>query len=255
MFHSNWLFASVCAVLALASSRILAAETASEVVDIRDERGNVLVAADRILSYDWLTHTFTLAPDERKKLAAELVKTTKLVSGIPFTIALDGKSIYSGKFTTVVSSVSQSSPVIIVDADSLNPNLGDDKLRIQLGYPTGEFFRGEDPRNDQSLRAALRSSGKLAKAPPEYQHWISDVMQEIQAIKPGMTRGQLLQVFETEGGISTRTQRRYAHRDCPFIKVNVRFDPVGSPDDKLINSNDDKIREISQPFLEWSIID
>jgi hypothetical protein len=70
-----------------------------------------------------------------------------------------------------------------------------------------------------------------------------------------MTRVDLLKVFREEGGLSTRTQRRFAYRDCPYIKVDVEFEPVGEPEDKLSQLPEDKIIKISKPFLEWSIID
>jgi hypothetical protein len=70
-----------------------------------------------------------------------------------------------------------------------------------------------------------------------------------------MTRAELLKVFNVEGGVSNRFQRRYVYRDCPYVKVDVKFEPVGSPDDKLINAPDDKIKSISQPFLESTIAD
>jgi len=36
--------------------------------------------------------------------------------------------------------------------------------------------------------------------------WIADVHKEIGTVCPGMTHGDLLKVFQEEGGISTRTQ-------------------------------------------------
>jgi len=65
----------------------------------------------------------------------------------------------------------------------------------------------------------------------------------------------LLRVFKEEGGISTREWRRYAYHDCPYIKVDVEFQPVGDPDNKVSQSPKDKIIKISKPFLEWSIMD
>jgi hypothetical protein len=78
---------------------------------------------------------------------------------------------------------------------------------------------------------------------------------EMQTIKSGMTREELLRVFVEEGGISTRFERRYAYRNCPYIKVDLKFESIGAPDDKLTNFPKDKIKQISKPFLEWSIND
>jgi len=89
----------------------------------------------------------------------------------------------------------------------------------------------------------------------EHTKWIAKSLKEIESVKVGMTRHDLLLLFKEEGGISTRTQRRYVYRDCPYIKVDVEFEPVGEPENKLSQSPRDKIIKISKPFLEWSIID
>jgi hypothetical protein len=89
----------------------------------------------------------------------------------------------------------------------------------------------------------------------EHTEWIAKSLKEIESVKVGMTRVDLLRVFKEEGGISTRTWRRYVYRDCPYIKVDVEFEPVGEPENKVSQSSRDKIIKISQPFLEWSIMD
>jgi hypothetical protein len=84
---------------------------------------------------------------------------------------------------------------------------------------------------------------------------IEKIIQESQKIKVGMTRADLLKLFTTEGGVSNRKWRRYVHRSCPYIKVDVEFQPVGEEKDLLAEKPADKIVKISQPFLELSIID
>lgn len=69
-----------------------------------------------------------------------------------------------------------------------------------------------------------------------------------------MTRGELLKVFNGEGGISNRTWRRYVYRRCGYIKVDVEFEPVGKSESGN-ESPDDLITKISKPFLEWAILD
>jgi hypothetical protein len=89
----------------------------------------------------------------------------------------------------------------------------------------------------------------------EHTKWIQASLTQIQTIKVGLTRGELLNVFKAEGGLSTRLQRRYVYRECPNIKVDVEFEAVGMPGDKLTEHSDDRIIKISKPFLEWSIAD
>jgi len=87
------------------------------------------------------------------------------------------------------------------------------------------------------------------------QQWVSSVLKQIETIKVGMTRQDLLKVFTTEGGISTRHQRTYVHKECGYIKVDVEFKSVGQEDQKLKELPADQITVISRPYLQWSIGD
>ncbi len=105
----------------------------------------------------------------------------------------------------------------------------------------------------QKLNFAVSEKPKEQQLRENHTDWISECMKCIQFIKPGATRGELLEVFTTEGGISTRLWRRYVYRQCPYIKVDVEFKAVD--DDKWTEKPGDIITKISKPFLEWSIID
>ena len=83
---------------------------------------------------------------------------------------------------------------------------------------------------------------------------IKDALTELAKIKAGMTRAELLKIVATEGGISTRTGRRYVYTKCPYIKVDVEFEIVDDVE-RFGESSKDKIVKISKPFLEWSIAD
>jgi len=134
-------------------------------VDVRAEDGTVLIAAHQIRSYDWATHTLTLAPKVREELSARLRKSKPgaLVKGIPFTVAVGGKSVYSLKFTTTLSSATIfDAPVIVVDLAGLDSTVRLDQLRIQLGYPGDPPFKVDDPRDDERIFDALKAAGKLA---------------------------------------------------------------------------------------------
>jgi hypothetical protein len=73
-----------------------------------------------------------------------------------------------------------------------------------------------------------------------------------------MTRKDLFSVFSEEGGLSTRTQRRYVYKHCPYVKVDVEFSAVNDVDenqDGLTEKPEDRIVKISRPYLEYSIMD
>ncbi len=97
-----------------------------------------------------------------------------------------------------------------------------------------------------------------SQRPQEKTEWIADTLKEIQKIKIGMTRADLLKMFTTEGGLSTPFDRTYVYRDCTYIKVDIEFEPVGKRDAQgrvTEESNEDVIKKISRPYLEWGIID
>lgn len=85
--------------------------------------------------------------------------------------------------------------------------------------------------------------------------WVLNSLEQMQTIQVGMSRKDLLKVFKEEGGLSTRTWRRYVYRECPFIKVDVEFEPVEAAEDKITQYPSDRIIKISKPFLERPITD
>ena len=95
----------------------------------------------------------------------------------------------------------------------------------------------------------------------EQTEWIAHSLKEMQAVKVGMTRADLLEVFTTEGGISTGLNRTYVYRKCQLIKVDVEFEPVGRPARDvegrvtLVEANEDVIKKVSKPYLEWGVAD
>ncbi len=95
----------------------------------------------------------------------------------------------------------------------------------------------------------------------DHEAWVSEVLQRMETIRPGMTRKQLLTVFKTEGGLSTPLRRLFVSRDCPYFKVDVEFRAVGRPERDedgrvtMIEGDDDIIRKMSRPFLQFSIAD
>jgi hypothetical protein len=109
-----------------------------------------------------------------------------------------------------------------------------------------------------AIAATARIKGPLS---PEHLAWVSYVLNQMQSVKPGMTRERLLSVFTTEGGISTGLQRTYVSKECPYFKVSVEFRPVGRParDETgrvtLDEDGRDIIKTISRPYLEFSIMD
>lgn len=102
---------------------------------------------------------------------------------------------------------------------------------------------------------------ELSSVTREHTEWVAESLREMKTVRVGMTRAELLRVFATEGGLSTGLSRTYVYSECPYIKVDVEFEPVGrSARDTegrvtLIESDEDLISQISKPYLDWSAAD
>jgi hypothetical protein len=122
---------------------------------ILDEDGRPILTDNQIANYEWRTHSITHRPGVR--LDVKVKEGKSLVSGIPFTGVTDGVPCYRGVFTSSLSSIPQSLPVINLEPLTDTPGL----VQIELGYPSPEFFKGEDPRWDKRVRETLQGIGKL----------------------------------------------------------------------------------------------
>jgi hypothetical protein len=97
--------------------------------------------------------------------------------------------------------------------------------------------------------------------PSEHVTWVGEVLRQTATVTVGMSRRDLLKVFQGEGGLSTGLSRTYVYRGCPYIKVDVEFEPVGRPARDTsgrvtgVESPNDVIRTISRPYLGWTIGD
>lgn len=85
----------------------------------------------------------------------------------------------------------------------------------------------------------------------EHTAWIAGALKTMQTIRVGMTRSDLAKVYTTEGGLSTTSRQTYVYRQCPYIKVDVKF--ATSSRDRELPA--DKIVELSRPYLAWSVSD
>ena len=92
----------------------------------------------------------------------------------------------------------------------------------------------------------------------DHRAWVEQSLERMLTIQPGVTRNELMKVFTTEGGLSTAMQRTFVSRDCPYFKVNVGFRRAVENDkqtDWLPELADDVITTISEPYLQFSIMD
>jgi hypothetical protein len=104
-----------------------------------------------------------------------------------------------------------------------------------------------------SVSAVAQSESPQGPSQIDREHtaWIASALNVMQTIKIGMTRSELMKVFTTEGGLATTSQRTYVYRQCPYIKVDVKF-AASSRDEELPT---DEIVELSRPYLARSVMD
>ena len=89
----------------------------------------------------------------------------------------------------------------------------------------------------------------------ERRKWLSKVMGQLAAIKPGMHRQDLAELVHEDGGISFGWERRFVLGECPLIKIDVRFKPSGEGHQWLQEDPDDVIESVSKPYLEHPFAD
>ena len=116
-----------------------------------------------------------------------------------------------------------------------------------------------------SLRFWFRSTGAVGE--PRAVHArpqsLGDTCTgEMETIKPGMTRADLLKVFTSEGGLPPKglqgLRRTFVSRDCPYFKIAVEFEPVARLDPRntvfltSIEDSRDIIVKVSRPYLQFA---
>lgn len=104
------------------------------------------------------------------------------------------------------------------------------------------WAKGPAELDDESVEVGPQYSARRTR-------WVANVLRQIQAVSPGMTRRDLLEIFTTEGGISTRERQTYVLREWCYIKVDVVFSPID------FEEAEDRIVKISQPYLQFSTSD
>jgi len=119
---------------------------------------NELVVSDKdIVSYNKTCHEIKLTEEGVRKIGALSFEVP--VYGKPFVVKLNDREMYNGSFWSSFSSVSCSG-VVIVDVLAVRDGVTD-TVRIEAGYPSSEFFKGVDPRNNLEILDHFQRVGKL----------------------------------------------------------------------------------------------
>ena len=119
-------------------------------VEIADEP---LISTKDIISYHRDTHEIELTAGAYERVMNLKVPT----SGKSFVVCLDKSPVYWGAFWTPLSSQSFDRVTIWVPSFSEQENT----VKLELGYPSPDFYRGEDPRSNPEIMESLEKAGKL----------------------------------------------------------------------------------------------
>jgi len=130
-------------------------QTSNEGFGIYLSQNNELVISDRdIVSYNKTSHEIKLTEEGVRKIEALSFEVP--MYGKPFVVKLNDREIYNGSFWSPISSVAVSR--IVIDTF-----VQDNTIRIEAGYPSSEFFKGIDPRNNSEIFEFFRRIGKLTQ--------------------------------------------------------------------------------------------
>lgn len=117
-----------------------------------NQKVNTPISIDDIISYTEATHQIELTADTYERIS----KLEIPVNGSVFVACIDSRPIYWGAFWTPISSISFDGVVIFIPPASARH-----LIQLQLGYPSPDFFTGEDPRPNPEILQSLGQAGKL----------------------------------------------------------------------------------------------
>jgi hypothetical protein len=110
-----------------------------------------LLTTEDIVSYTWANHQIRLT--EKEKSILDTLKVS--VYGRSFVVCVNKVVKYHGAFWTWISSVSFTGPTIILSKPTENI------IRITRNYPPDLVNTQPDVRENEDVKKALQSAGKL----------------------------------------------------------------------------------------------
>jgi hypothetical protein len=118
-----------------------------------------ILALNDIITYNANTHEITLTSSAFNRISSLDVS----VQGKSFVVCIDKKPIYCGAFWTPISSISFNGVTIWKPLHSQELKT----IKLELGYPSPNFYGGEDPRNKAEILKSLKQAGKLINKPAQ----------------------------------------------------------------------------------------
>jgi hypothetical protein len=84
----------------------------------------------------------------------------------------------------------------------------------------------------------------------ERSEWVFKCLEDMNSLKAGCTRAEVLEKFAPCGGIATRTSQQFYYGACRYFVIDVTFKAVQNPDDRTTEDPSDIVVEVSKPRVE-----
>jgi hypothetical protein len=144
------------------------------------------------------------------------------------------------------------------------------KLRISFDWGkvvlvelhTGKIVSPEQDKQEKKVKTETSVSPENTSnilSPPFYQtqdltqvKWIENCLLSFDAIKPGLTRNHIKNIFPMDGGLQFVSPVRFVHPECAYLKIDVDFEFKRDVTDqgRAIVGKDDKVTNVSKPYIE-----
>ena len=122
-----------------------------------DLENRPIIGAGDIITYDASTHEIKLTDSAYERIS----KLKVPVGGKSFLVCVDKAPIYWGSFWVGFSSLSFDGVTIWKPFDVQ----GSKVIALTLGYPSEDFYSGQDPRDNPAVMESLEKTGKLINKP------------------------------------------------------------------------------------------
>ncbi|MDM8523266.1 serpin family protein [Desulfococcaceae bacterium HSG8] len=136
-----------CFSIRLPSDTILPDDLANTDISQVKLAAEPIMSEDDIILYEEDNHVIRLTETGKQKLAEQDI-------GNAFFVCVGDQPIYAGVIWSHIFSRTFDGVTLIAESS-------DNTARIEIGYPTSDYFTGNDPRSDSRIMTALKECGKL----------------------------------------------------------------------------------------------
>ncbi len=198
------------------------------------DTNEVVFSEDDIVSYNDTTNTFTFTEDGVKKIQS-YQSTSTIQGGLyqkPFTVKIGDETIYTGKFWTGLSSLSEEG-IVMLDTFTVSPE--NNTLTVVGGYPERTTVTDEekeqidDPRITEHFQKLNKLNNTLPKQTLTSNQQIQNLLQQNEEVvvtkDPNLILPEDIQATQIkgyfQGGNMFFALVQDDHKDVPFTGILI----------------------------------